>query len=179
MASFRESSEFRVREAREEEWEAYRDLRLASLASDPLAFGSTLERERPFPPEKWRERLRRDRSTPGTATWVAIDRTGEFVGTAAIAEFEGALHLFAMWVAPAVRGRGVGRQILDAALERVQSARSGASVVLEVNPRQEAAVHLYEARGFRRTGRSSPLGHTAGEVVIEMSLTLDARPSDG
>jgi ribosomal protein S18 acetylase RimI-like enzyme len=86
-------------------------------------------------------------------------------------DLEGTVHLFGMWVDPEFRGRGIGRGLLDEALRWIQRSHRGRAVLLDVNPRQVAAVHLYESRGFRRTGNSSPLGHTPGERVVEMALT--------
>ncbi|HTW39470.1 MAG TPA: GNAT family N-acetyltransferase [Thermoplasmata archaeon] len=162
-----------VRPVREGEWESYRDLRLEALRTDPLAFGSTLARERDFSPEMWRERISRGVAEQAALTFVAVDSTGRFVGTAAVATLEGDLHLFAMWVDPERRRTGVGGKLLDAALGWVRSSHPGSAVVLDVNPRQGTAVQLYESRGFRRTGKFSSLGHTPGEQVMEMIRAPD------
>jgi ribosomal protein S18 acetylase RimI-like enzyme len=171
--------QFAVRPVREEEWVEYRELRLRALSSDPLAFGSTLEREQAFTPETWKERISRGRSSNASLSWVALSPSGRFVGMAVAAEVEGTLHLFGMWVDPEVRGSGVGGRLLDAALEWVRRSHSGRTLVLEVNPRQEAAVHLYQSRGFRPTGRSSDLGHTSGERVVEMTLRPSSPETSG
>ena len=157
-----------VRPIREEEWEAYREIRLRALMSDPLAFGSTYAREVALAPEKWRERIRPSTNPPKSATWVALERTEKFVGTIAVVDIEQALHVFAMWVEPRFRRKGVGGTLLDAALAWVDDVLQGRPVTLEVNPRQVDAVRLYESRGFRGTGKTSPLGHTPGERVVEM-----------
>jgi len=159
-----------VRPVREDEWQSYRDLRLKALESDPLAFGSTWKREKAFTPETWKERITRGLSTSTSATWVAEGSTGRFVGMLAVADLKGDVHLFAMWVEPEVRGIGIGGHLLDSALTWIRHSYPDRAVVLEVNPRQLAAVHLYESRGFRRTGGSSPLEHTPGERVVEMTL---------
>jgi ribosomal protein S18 acetylase RimI-like enzyme len=163
-----------VRSVRQAEWEAYRAVRLRALRTDPLAFGSTLEREEAFPPELWKGRITRGTESLSSATWVAVDPRGRFVGMTGVADLEGTFHLFAMWVDPGRRGEGIGGQLLDAALTWISESHRGRTVQLDVNPGQVAAVHLYESRGFRRTGKSSPLAHTAGEQVIEMTWT--ARP---
>jgi ribosomal-protein-alanine N-acetyltransferase len=52
-------------------------------------------------------------------------------------------------VAPAARGKGLGRLLLDALVE--QAARRGAtSLLLEVRSDNAAAIALYRARGFER-----------------------------
>jgi ribosomal protein S18 acetylase RimI-like enzyme len=160
-----------VRQARESEWEEYRDLRLKALWSDPTAFGSTLQREEHFTPAMWKERINHGPAGSEAATWVAVDSAGQFVGTTVTATVGETVHLFAMWVDPDHRGNGIGAQLLDAALDWIRHTHAGRSALLEVNPHQVAAVRLYESRGFRRTGQSSPLGHTPGETVVEMELT--------
>lgn len=160
-----------VRPVREDEWEGFRDVRLKALESDPLAFGSTLEREQAFPPEVWKERIARDLSDLTSARWVAVHSDGRFLGTIIAADLKGTVHLFGMWVDPEFRGVGIGGQLLDAALAWIRRSRPRQPVLLEVNPRQVAAVHLYESRGFHLTGRSSPLEHTPSERVVEMTRT--------
>jgi len=92
------------------------------------------------------------------------------VGVAAVAFVEGEWHVFAMWVDPAFRRRGLGGRLLDAGLAWFRVTAPHRPLRLDVNPQQGDAVRLYESRGFRRTGSSSPLGHTAGETVEAMVL---------
>ncbi|MGI0070749.1 MAG: GNAT family N-acetyltransferase [Thermoplasmata archaeon] len=171
----RDALEVVVREVSPVEWSAYREVRLRALETDPLAFGSTRAREQAFSSERWKERISRGQNTSAGRTWVAVDLDGRFVGTAAFAaDLEGTLRLFAMWVEPGSRGQGVGGRILDAALTWLHRVHPGLPVLLDVNPRQVAAVRLYESRGFQRTGATSSLDHTPGEVVVEMAVTPGA-----
>ena len=62
-------------------------------------------------------------------------------------------------VDPGHRGRGVGRLLLEAALEFFRS-RGAPRVVLSTAERNEAAQHLFASAGFRRT-------------MIEMTRELD------
>jgi ribosomal protein S18 acetylase RimI-like enzyme len=157
-----------VRRATAAEWSALRDLRLRALRTDPTAFGSTLAREQEYDERLWRDRAERGATSRATSTWVAEGPSGELVGMATVSEVEGTVNVFAMWVDPGMRGVGVGGALLDAGLAWAGSAFPRRPVRLEVNPKQTAAVRLYESRGFRRTGRTEPLGHTPGEVVREM-----------
>jgi ribosomal protein S18 acetylase RimI-like enzyme len=153
-----------VRRVGEPEWERFRELRFRALREDPLAFGSTLEREEHFPEELWRERM----AAPTSSYWIAADPDDRFVGMAVAARLEGEYHIFSMWVEPERRGAGLGGRLLDAALAWVEESTAGAPVRLDVNPRQVAAVRLYRSRGFRATGRSEPLGHSPNETVEAM-----------
>jgi len=159
--------EGRVLRVEESEWNAFRELRLEALRSDPLAFGSTLERELKFTEELWRERL----ANPGSGNWVAVDSRDRWVGMTVAARIEGQFRIFGMWVHPDQRGKGVGGVLLDAAIAWVDGVATRAPIVLEVNRRQAAAVRLYRSRGFEFTGVSRPLGHTPGESVDEMVRT--------
>ena len=55
-----------------------------------------------------------------------------------------------MYVAPAARGRGIGRSVLEA----IEAALRGRVPILrlETGVHQDAAIQLYEAAGFRRRG---------------------------
>jgi putative acetyltransferase len=63
---------------------------------------------------------------------------------------DGSAEVKSMFVAPAARGRGIGRALLDA----IEAAVAGRVTVLllETGVEQLAAIRLYEAAGFRRRG---------------------------
>ncbi len=157
-----------VRRARAEEWEELRGLRLRALRTDPLAFGSNLDREEAFPEELWRSRALRGAEASDQATFVAVAPEGNLVGTAVVTGSDRGCELYGMWVDPSRRGEGVGGLLLDAALGWAEAGPWPPVVRLEVNLRQADAVRLYRSRGFGPSGRSRPLEHTPGEVVHEM-----------
>lgn len=165
-----------VRRVRADDWEALKALRLRALRTDPQAFGGTLAEEEALPASRWSERARQAATSPVSGQWIAEDAAGGLVGSCVLTELEGRVHVFAMWVDPSVRGRGVGGRLLDAALAWGDHALPGREVQLEVNPRQTTAVQLYEARGFHRTGGRRSLGHMEGEWRIEMVRPPDRRP---
>lgn len=162
--------ETKIRRVRPDEWQALRELRLRALSCDPLAFGSTWARERALPDGRWQERTSRGASSDESAMFVAESGSVGWVGMVSVAWVESEAHIFAMWVDPAFRRRGLGGALLDAALQWFGSMAPHRPLLLDVNPRQEDAVRLYESRGFRRTGATAPLGHTEGETVIAMVL---------
>src|ERR1700760_3931374 len=71
------------------------------------------------------------------------------VGCVALIPMEGGVYeLSKMAVAPEMRGLGIGRKLLQHAIE--EARRMGAkSLFLGSNSRLENAVHLYESVGFR------------------------------
>ncbi|HEX3527297.1 MAG TPA: GNAT family N-acetyltransferase [Thermoanaerobaculia bacterium] len=74
--------------------------------------------------------------------------------------------LYDIVVAPAHRGQGVGRLLLDATLEALQ-AQGAPRVVLSTAERNEPAQRLFARAGFRRTmiemTRESGLTHSGGD----------------
>ena len=114
------------------------------------------------------ERAAAGASAPDCCQLVAVARDGRLVGTVRVAEFDGTPNVLGMWVDPEHRSRGVGGALLDEILRWAVAAFPGREFRLEVNPRQSAAVALYQSRGFRASGASRPLGHTEGETRFEM-----------
>ncbi|HUP19255.1 MAG TPA: GNAT family N-acetyltransferase [Gemmatimonadota bacterium] len=89
----------------------------------------------------------------GGEFWVVEDGTGRIVGTCGLWPVPGdaaRCELRKMYLDPSLRGRGMGRQLLETALEHARAA-GRTRVELETNHRMTAAMALYEAYGFRRT----------------------------
>jgi len=156
-----------IRRVQATEWAQYREVRLEALSTDPLAFGSTLEREARYPPERWQARMARDAGARDAAAWVVVV-DGSFVGLVSAGRVEGEWHLFEMWLRPALRGKGLGARLLDRILAWIGTAEPGASVHLDVNPDQGAAYRLYESRGFEPDGTQAPLPHSPGHLTVGM-----------
>ncbi|WP_218026721.1 GNAT family N-acetyltransferase [Nocardia inohanensis] len=85
--------------------------------------------------------------TDGGQVLIARDGADAVGCVALVAERPGVFELSKMAVTPRVRGRGVGRRLLAAALDRAR--RLGATeVFLASNSALVDAVHLYESVGF-------------------------------
>jgi putative acetyltransferase len=84
---------------------------------------------------------------------------------------DGVFELSKMAVAPEERGRGIGRRLMDAAIERAREL-GATSLFLGSNHRLEAAVGLYESTGFRHVPREriGPLPYTRADVFMELVL---------
>jgi ribosomal protein S18 acetylase RimI-like enzyme len=144
-----------VRRLGPDDWEIFRDLRLASLAESPDAFSSTLEREKAFTEDDWRQRL----SGP---VYAVMDPGPVTVGGRF--DIDGVLHLWGMWTDPDHRGRGHARRILGVLIP------AGADAVLDVNVENDAARAAYERYGFVGTGRFEPLRPGSDQRVELMAL---------
>src|SRR5689334_24920105 len=105
----------RIRRARAADAGRVRELRLRALESDPDAFGETYERASTRPEADYVEWI----SKPENAMFLAVTDDDSLVGMAVgapapVEDRPRPAALYAMWVAPEARGRGVGGALLDA-----------------------------------------------------------------
>lgn len=172
-------SDVHVTEATSDEWQQVRDLRLAALADAPDAFWSTLEEQRDRPEQEWRAWIERERSSLLIASTVDDGSTRD-AALAAVGphhEDEVVAGLYAVWVAPWARGRGVGAALMRAVIARAEEL-GFPRIVLDVGDHNAPAIALYERFGFEPTGRTSvfpePRQHiTEHERARELSPTSD------
>ena len=147
-----------------DDWRSWREIRLEALLESPDAFGSTHAREVAMTEDDWRARLEQ-----GDSVSVLAEEDGRPVGMAAgFPDRPGYLHVVAMWVAPAARGRGVAHAVLRC-IEDWAAAR-GLDLHLDVNTRNTAARHSYERYGFVGTGATRPLREGSADVVENLVL---------
>ncbi|SDN63047.1 GNAT family N-acetyltransferase [Allokutzneria albata] len=132
-----------IRRAGPDDWEQYRDIRLAALAEAPYAFGSTLAREQPFTETQWRDRLSRG------ATFL-----GYLSGTAcALASGTSSHELVSVWAAPSARGTGLAAAVVEAVL----AWAAPSPMTMWVAEDNTAAIRFYVRLGFSFTGDRAPL----------------------
>jgi putative acetyltransferase len=77
-----------------------------------------------------------------------------------------------MYVAPAFRGRGFGKAILERLADETR-ARGVDRLRLETGIHQVEAIGLYEATGFERIGRFGPYADDPLSVYLERRLERD------
>jgi GNAT superfamily N-acetyltransferase len=136
-----------------------RVLRLRALADAPAAFEITLREEELAPAEHWIEWARRGAAGQMSCTFVAIEGEHWCGMAGGFLQREGSqlqATLFAMWVAPDHRGRGVGGQLVEAVVEWAR-LRGAQRVQLWVTDNNEAARALYARHDFVTTGQTQPL----------------------
>ncbi len=133
---------------------AYKALRDATLATHPEAFTSDAETEVQRDLASYRSRL-----TGGGTLFTLLALQGSRLVGALTCEREPRrkvlhiAHLVGMMVAADCHGRGIGRALLAAALDRLRATPGLAQVTLSVTASNAAAVRLYESQGFVRYGR--------------------------
>jgi putative acetyltransferase len=99
-------------------------------------------------------------------------RAEEPVGCVALIPIEnGVYELSKMAVSPRVRGQGIGRKLLLAALAEAR-AMGVVSLFLGSSTKLADAVHLYEAVGFRHVspGELPPMPYARADVFMQMRL---------
>jgi putative acetyltransferase len=95
-------------------------------------------------------RLDPDEVAAGRGAFLVATRAGTPVGCGAVRQVDARTgEIKRMYVVPAVRGRGVGRAILDA-IEAEARGLGLSRLVLETGVRQGEAIALYEGAGYAR-----------------------------
>lgn len=145
-------------------------IRLRSLADAPYAFGPrSFEEESALPDSHWHQLAAqvggqdpqwRDRCV----SYVVLDREGEGKGEDACGtatcylcpQVPRRAYFTAAWIDPRYRRRGLGRQLVDAAI--AWAAAHGADHLrLWVDDTNPAAAEFYRALGFVPTGENRPV----------------------
>jgi GNAT superfamily N-acetyltransferase len=160
-----------VRRLGPDDWQTWRDTRLAALAEAPHAFASSLAKEEGYDEARWRDWLRPDRGMKAVAE--APTAAVGLIGAWLPEDRHGAVELYSMWVRPSWRGRGVGdlliAEVLDWARERHHER-----VDLWVVDGNYVAERLYLRHGFRLTEEYQP--HPLEPDARERAMTRDLTP---
>jgi ribosomal-protein-alanine N-acetyltransferase len=119
----------------------------------------------PFP---WSEGIFRDCLRVGYLCRVA-ECDGEIVGYGIVAMGAGEAHILNICIAGHVRGRGIGRRMMQVLLERALQAGMQ-DVFLEVRPSNPHAIALYQSLGFYEVGRRR--GYYQADAGREDALVL-------
>lgn len=153
-------------EAGPDDWALVRDVRLRALADSPDAFGVTLAEAQAQPEQVWRDRL----AGPSPTLLAVHEGTGVAMGGGFVPPEADAdvAWLWGMWTDPAIRGRGVGRLVLDRLVAWAQDA--GRTPYLHVTEGNVGARALYVSCGFVPTGAWEPLREGSPLRIEEMVL---------
>ena len=141
------------------EWDRVREIRLRALADTPDAFGSTYGDEVRNGETEWRAWVTGWEGTRNAM--VVAEAEDAWVGMAVGSRSgEGSdAHMYAMWVDPAQRRRGVGARLVEEVLSWARTWEARA-VVLGVTQRNDAE-RFYERLGFEDTVSATRFGRGA------------------
>jgi ribosomal protein S18 acetylase RimI-like enzyme len=155
------------------EWRVYRALRLHSLRDAPNAFGSTFAREEVFTDHEWADRLSAAAESatqlpliaehgerPIGLAWARIDPDDREIAA-----------LYQVWVDPGYRHRGVGRIVIEEALDWARSV-GARQILLSVALGPGSALEFYQRLGFVEIGAPVPLRDGSRALKQTMRRTL-------
>lgn len=164
----------RVRRITADEWERWREFRVAMLADAPYAFGSTLADARATSEDEWRARVTRLATGEHSCYYVAEDETDGtwLAGAGGYVEDGGIPNVFGVWTAPEARGQRLAQRVIDAVIAwaRTTEARE---VRLWATDTNDAARRVYDRLGFTPTGTTQPLPSDPSLTESEYALPLN------
>ena len=136
--------------------EAYQRIRLHALEESPSAFTASHADEKSRAREEVAMRLAASSGSFVLAAWS----DGQLVGTVGFVRSSGAKidhrgYLWGVYVLPAFRGRGIGKELISRALQRAAAMPGLRRVHLSVTTTNAAALRVYESLGFTRYGEDA------------------------
>lgn len=173
-----------VRRLVESDLQAYKRLRDESLHRHPTAFTSDAAEATRQPASSYRSRLGDDGSAHEGFTLGAFSPDDALVGAVSCERQQRiktrhVAHLTAMMVQNEAAGRGIGRNLLEAAIGLLRAAPGVEMVTLNVTSTNRAAVHLYERAGFVRYGSLADAIKVDGRRYTKDQMVLRLQPREG
>lgn len=159
-----------IRPLGQEDAEAWRTIRLEALANAPEAFGDSYEAAASRPIEQFRQTVIGPFPPFGAFSGEALVGTvGFYVMGGPKMSHRG--QLWGMYVAPAVRGRGVGRALIEAVIAHAKPRVE--QIHLHVVTTNEGAYRLYRRMGFQPYGIEPRALRHDGRYYDETMMVLD------
>jgi len=129
-------------------WKDYRELRIEALKSDPAAFSSSHVEEQKLSITEWKRRMNNvlfalDEDKPiGMMVYVFLK----------LKKIKHVTNIYGVYVKKEYRTQGIGKQLLENVLTKINQNKNIIKINLHVNPKQKAALQLYKKFGFKKIG---------------------------
>ncbi|MFA1822098.1 N-acetyltransferase family protein [Virgibacillus oceani] len=132
----------------------YLSLRLEALQNSPYAFASSYEEEKDDAAEKYRVRFH---AAKNSFTFGAFKGT-QLAGVITLVseqkvKLKHRANIVAMYVKPEERGKGIGKALINEAIQKARSMGGIEQLYLTVVTSNEAAKKLYSSMGFEVFGK--------------------------
>lgn len=139
-------------------WQDYKTLRLEAVENNPQSFLSTPQETIDEPDSEWQIKI--------DNMFFAVDEADKLVGmigcyTDPKEKLKHTANIVSFYVKPEYRGKGIGRQLLQTAVQSAKENPQVKKVQLSVITTQENAYQLYLSTGFQKVGE------------LKMSLQVD------
>ena len=139
-----------IRKLSSSRWQDYKTLRLEAVENNPQSFLSTKQETLDEPDKEWQEKI--------ANMWFAIDDQDHLVGMIGCyretkEKLRHTAHIVSFYVQTQSRGQGIGRALLQTALDEAQKMHGVKKVILGVITTQDRAYHLYQSFGFETVGQ--------------------------
>ena len=141
--------EIKIKKLNKNRWKDYRDLRLEALKKELIAFGSSYNEEKNLSEEEWKKKIKNvlfALSKDKLIGMIVCIRENK-IKTKHIA------NIFGVYITREYRGQEVGKKLIDSAIARIRKSKDVLKIKLTVNPKQKAALKLYQNCGFKIVGK--------------------------
>lgn len=140
-----DNQNFSIEKLNEDRWQEFRDLRLEALKSEPTAFSSSYEEEKPRPEKAWRERVKNHLfvMADGKPVGLAGFFRNQHIKTSHVCE------MYGVYLRKEYRGQGTGKRLVEAVMAEIQRLKGIKIIEVGVNPTQKVAKKLYQKHGFK------------------------------
>ena len=145
---------FLIDSMRTEDWEEVRGIYLEGIATGNATFETDAPSWEHWDAAHVREPRLVARDDEGLLGWASLSNVSERCVYAGVAEVS-------VYVAESARGRGVGRKLLEALIERSEAAGIW-TLQAGIFPENIASIAIHRRCGFRVVGTRERLGQLAG-----------------
>lgn len=170
------SNRIHIRPLQAEQWPLYKAMRITALADAPYAFSSTLAEALERSDAVWASLVKGYTTDPNSITCIAYFDDVP-CGMAACALLGEETEMFAVWVDPKYRRKGIGRGLIIFAL-RWSKAQGVQKMTVGVYNDNLEAVALYQSAGFMDHGRIKPDLTVLDRKVIMLEMDITELGND-